>query len=329
MSKTTFPQGTAGNAQLARWYYYVGRIRAIQLNYTEAQQNLQQAIRRAPDARRAPGFVQIARSSSVLGLLTLLQANKLAIIVELLMGDIPERSTFRQPVLKNALVPYLEIVQGSSLTAGLAADACLAVRVGDLTKFNLALTTHAATFAKDHNSSLVLRLRHNVIKTALRTISLAYSKISLRDVMVKLHLDSEEDAEYIVAKAIRDGVIIATVDHEKGYMMSREVGDVYATNEPMEAFDTRIKFLLELHQKSVKVSPPSLPRVELTLAVDALPPQRARQGARNGRRGTRARARTGESPSSLLNCADVYTQAKEIEDAGDDADLDADDMEGF
>ena len=59
VSKTTFPQGTAQNAQLARWYYYLGRIRAIQLNYTEAHQNLQQAIRRAPEPRKAPGFVQI------------------------------------------------------------------------------------------------------------------------------------------------------------------------------------------------------------------------------------------------------------------------------
>lgn len=63
LSKTTFPEGTAGNAQLARYYYYVGRIRAIQLNYTEAHSNLQQAIRRAPDAKVAPGFLQTVRSS--------------------------------------------------------------------------------------------------------------------------------------------------------------------------------------------------------------------------------------------------------------------------
>lgn len=37
---------------------------------------------------------------------------KLFIVVELLMGEIPERSVFRQPVLKKALVPYLHIVQG-------------------------------------------------------------------------------------------------------------------------------------------------------------------------------------------------------------------------
>ncbi len=28
------------------------------------------------------------------------------------MGDIPERSLFRKPVLKKALVPYFQIVQG-------------------------------------------------------------------------------------------------------------------------------------------------------------------------------------------------------------------------
>lgn len=52
-------------------------------------------------------------------------------------------------------------------------------------------------------------------------ISLSYSKISLRDICLKLRLDSEEDAEFIVAKAIRDGVIDATVIHEHGYMQPK------------------------------------------------------------------------------------------------------------
>lgn len=120
-------------------------------------------------------------------------------------------------------------------------------------KFNEALSTHSSSFDSDSNSTLILRLRHNVIKTALRTISLAYSRIPLSDVSSKLSLDSEEDAEYIVAKAIRDGVIESVVDHEKGFMRSKEAGDVYVTGEPSEAFDTRIKFLLELHNNSVKV----------------------------------------------------------------------------
>lgn len=218
------------------------------------------------------------------------------------MGEIPERRTFRHPVLKTALLPYLEIVQGSSSRFAPWPPTNFlpntAVRIGDLTKFNLALTSHAATFAADSTGSLILRLRHNVIKTALRTISLAYSRISLRDVSAKLHLDSEEDAEYIVAKAIRDGVIDAVVDHEKGFMQSREQVDVYATSEPQIAFDTRIKFLLELHNQSVKVRPlwslvSALGSLTLSDLVSgqlghALPAQRPLEGARVGWRGPRA-----------------------------------------
>lgn len=62
ISKAAFPDATAGNAQLARWHYYLGRVRAIQLNYTEAHNNLQQAIRRAPAPTIAPGFLQTVRS---------------------------------------------------------------------------------------------------------------------------------------------------------------------------------------------------------------------------------------------------------------------------
>lgn len=97
VSKTTFPT-SAGNPQLARYLYYLGRIRAVQLSYTDAHTHLQQAIRRAPSAKLAPGFFQTV--------------HKLFIVVELLMGDIPDRGLFREPVLRKALVPYLRIVQG-------------------------------------------------------------------------------------------------------------------------------------------------------------------------------------------------------------------------
>lgn len=97
----------------------------------------------------------------------------------------------------------------------------LAVRIGDLNKFQEGLAQFDSIFKKDKTYTLILRLRHNVIKTGIRIISLSYSKISLRDICIKLHLDSEEDAEFIVAKAIRDGVIDATLDHNGGYMKSK------------------------------------------------------------------------------------------------------------
>lgn len=224
VSHTQFPENAANN-QVARYLYYLGRIRAIQLRYTEAHEHLTAATRKAPSSNCAVGFSQTA--------------TKLLLVVELLMGDIPDRATFRQPTLEEALHPYFLLVQ--------------AVRVGNLDNFETTIADHADTFRKDGTYTLILRLRQNVIRTGIRMMSLSYSRISLRDICIRLHLGSEESAEYIVAKAIRDGVIEATLDREHGYMRSKEVGDVYATREPGEAFHDRIRACLALHDESVKV----------------------------------------------------------------------------
>lgn len=130
------------------------------------------------------------------------------------MGEIPERSIFRQEYLRKVLVPYFHITQGNR-------KLILAVRSGDLAKFQETLSKYADVFKVDKVYMLILRLRHNVIKAGVRRISLAYSRISLKDICLKLQLDCEEDAEFIVAKAIRDGVIDAVIDHEKGTMNSK------------------------------------------------------------------------------------------------------------
>lgn len=225
ISHTKFPDG-ASNNQVARYLYYLGRIRAIQLQYSDAHEHLLAATRKAPSSPSAAGFTQ--------------SATKLLLVVELLMGDIPERATFRQASLERALQPYLHLVQ--------------AVRVGLLGEFENAIRQHGDTFRRDGTYTLILRLRQNVIKTGIRMMSLSYSRISLRDICIRLKLDSEESAEYIVAKAIRDGVIEASLDRERGFMKSKEIGDVYATREPGEAFHARITACLALHDESVKVS---------------------------------------------------------------------------
>jgi len=222
VAKVPFPE-TANNSQLARYLYYVGRIRAVQLSYTEAHGHLQQAIRRAPTPTTAPGFYQAA--------------HKIFVIVELLMGDIPERSLFRHPVLKKALYGYFEIVK--------------AVRTGSLTQFQSTLATYSAQFTQDKTYTLILRLRQNVIKTGIRQLSLSYSRISLRDICIKLHLDSEEDAEYIVGKAIRDGVIEGRVVHKSGWLECGSGKGSYGA-EVSETFGKRIAFCLQLHNESVK-----------------------------------------------------------------------------
>ncbi|KAI3331052.1 putative proteasome regulatory particle subunit [Ustulina deusta] len=242
VSHTQFPENAA-NTQVARYLYYLGRIRAIQLRYTEAHEHLTAATRKSPASNCALGFAQTA--------------TKLLLVVELLMGDIPERATFRASNMEQALRPYFLLVQ--------------AVRVGNLEDFETTIADHADTFRRDGTYSLILRLRQNVIKTGIRMMSLSYSRISLRDICIRLHLGSEESAEYIVAKAIRDGVIEATLDREHGFMKSKEVGDVYATREPGEAFHDRIRACLGLHDESVKAMrfPMNQHRLELKNAQEA------------------------------------------------------------
>ncbi|KAF4585880.1 26S proteasome non-ATPase regulatory subunit 3 [Ophiocordyceps camponoti-floridani] len=242
VSHTQFPENAVNN-QVARFLYYLGRIKAIQLRYTEAHEHLTAATRKAPSSACAVGFSQTA--------------TKLLVVVELLMGDIPDRATFRLPSLEEALHPYFLLVQ--------------AVRVGNLEDFETAIADHADTFRRDGTYTLILRLRQNVIKTGIRMMSLSYSRISLRDICIRLHLGSEESAEYIVAKAIRDGVIEATLDRERGFMKSNEVGDVYATREPGEAFHDRIQACLALHNESVKAMrfPMNQHRLELKNAQEA------------------------------------------------------------
>lgn len=75
----------------------------------------------------------------------------------------------------------------------------------------------------------------------------------MKDICEKLHLESVQDTEFIVAKAIKDRVIDATIDHENGYLKSRESRDVYSTQEPLEAFHKRINFCLNIHNDAVMV----------------------------------------------------------------------------
>lgn len=224
VSKTTFPESRP-NMQYARYLYYIGHIKAVQLEYSDSHSKLMQAIRKAPQtATVALGFK--------------LAAYKLAIVVELLMGGVPERSTFMQKELKSQLRPYYEITQ--------------AVRSGDLNAFKECTLKNEALFKKDKTLTLINRLRYNVIKTGLRSISLAYSRISLQDICTKLGLESPQDAAGVVAKAVVDGVIDATIDYDKQFVKSNQRNDLYSSCEPQKALHKRIAFCLQMHNDTVK-----------------------------------------------------------------------------
>lgn len=107
------------------------------------------------------------------------QVHKLLIVVELLLGEIPDRLQFRQPSLKRSLMPYFLLTQGKAglHSSALWPDVCVhlhqlnhpcphtAVRTGNLAKFNQVLDQFGEKFQTDGTYTLIIRLRHNVIKT--------------------------------------------------------------------------------------------------------------------------------------------------------------------
>ena len=124
VARTNFPEG-ASNNQLCRYLYYVGRIQATQLDYTDAYTKLNQ-VRKIGRCTTGPQYtmpltdyfppIQASRKApadTALGFRRVV--TKLLVIVQLLLGDIPERATFDQPGLRTALAPYLNLTNVSLL----------------------------------------------------------------------------------------------------------------------------------------------------------------------------------------------------------------------
>jgi len=235
---STFPDKHVTNNQHARFLYYTAKIQSVQLRYSDSYRSVSQALRKAPQ-RLALGFRQ--------------KATKLQVVVQLLMGEIPDRSTFLPLDLQPSLQPYLELTR--------------AVRVGDLAIFSDVLAKYKADFVRDDLFSLVTRLRANVIKIGLRKVNSSYSRISIQDICNKLKLSGVEDGEYIVSKAIHDGVIEAVINREEHYLFSKENTDIYSTQDPLNAFHKRIQFCMEIHDEAVKALqyPPNAGKIKTDL----------------------------------------------------------------
>jgi 26S proteasome regulatory subunit N3 len=153
------------------------------------------------------------------------------------MGEIPHRSLFANKDFMKPLIPYLQIVN--------------CVKQGEMEKFRSLLKKNSKVFTQDKNMALMHRLKHTVIKFGLKKINISYSKISLKDIMSKLALESVEETEQIVAKAIRDGVIEATINHDELFMQSLSFVDQYASNDPQQVLNKRIEFCMQLHNDAV------------------------------------------------------------------------------
>jgi 26S proteasome regulatory subunit N3 len=158
-------------------------VKAVRREYGESLDMLNQAIRKCPDT--AKGFKIICQ--------------KAAIVVELLLGEIPNREIFSDVLIFTNVYPYCKLIQ--------------VVLEGELSNFNRTVEEYKPTFQKDGLYNIILRLNQIVIRIGLRKISLAYSRISLADIASKLKIPGE-DVEFVVAKALRDGIMQGEIDHE-------------------------------------------------------------------------------------------------------------------
>eukprot|EP01055_Gregarina_sp_Pseudo9_P005619 Gregarina_sp_Pseudo_9__5618@NODE_774_length_2232_cov_29_782034_g729_i0_p1_GENE_NODE_774_length_2232_cov_29_782034_g729_i0NODE_774_length_2232_cov_29_782034_g729_i0_p1_ORF_typecomplete_len521_score94_84Rpn3_C/PF08375_11/2e03Rpn3_C/PF08375_11/5_1e15PCI/PF01399_27/3_7e03PCI/PF01399_27/4e14SAC3_GANP/PF03399_16/1_1e03SAC3_GANP/PF03399_16/0_023CSN8_PSD8_EIF3K/PF10075_9/0_04Dus/PF01207_17/0_2_NODE_774_length_2232_cov_29_782034_g729_i0511613 len=220
--KTAFPEHIRSTTQVVRCLFNLGRIQAVRLEYSDAHEKLMTAVKKLPpDEDFAKGFKLLAL--------------KHAIIVELLMGDVPDVTLFRnQP----KLTAYEGIVQ--------------AVRQGDLVAFTKVFEQYCTEYQRDGTLFLVERLRHSVIKAGLRKINNSYLRIPLADIAAKLGIKSVEDAESIVAKSIMDGIVTGVIDTEHSCLISKRSAEKYASAEPAEVFNKRIQFCSNMTKDAIK-----------------------------------------------------------------------------
>ncbi|KAL9654372.1 hypothetical protein ABK040_010399 [Willaertia magna] len=247
--------GHVDNGQLARYFYYKGRIQAIQLDYSESFDSLQNALRKAPSATTTATTASSGTAagkkaqniSNAVGRGFRIHTNKLLIVVSLLMGHIPDRSLFvntiesiNDEITIKQLKPYYELTQQ--------------VRLGNVNGFESVVDKYRQQYILDDNLTLINRIRPNVIRTGLKSIIKAYSRISFADICKKLNLNDTDvnDVQGIVAKAIKDGIIDAKIDEKTQSVATTQYQDVYETSEPAEEFDKRIQFCLNCRSQCIK-----------------------------------------------------------------------------
>lgn len=128
LQNTFFPESKQNN-EFIKYLFYTAHVKAVQQQYSEAFTRVTQALRKAPE-KGVIGFK--------------LHAQKLAIVCEMLIGDVPARTIFSHGPLKQYLFPYYELVH--SLVKG------------DIVQFEVVKNKHQEAFKKDSMLTLINRL---------------------------------------------------------------------------------------------------------------------------------------------------------------------------
>lgn len=174
----------ASPPQLGRYHFFVGHLKAVTLDYAEAQHHLQLSLRRSPQNKHAESFRSLV--------------TRHLMVVMMLQGQVPSRAMLL------GLPIYLDLARS--------------ILKGDVIAFQEVAKNQQ--FVDDGLAPLVQRLRSAVILAGLTMISHCYSRITFDDIAKMLHIGSAEDAEGFCAKAAADGLIDAVIEHENKCLVS-------------------------------------------------------------------------------------------------------------
>jgi 26S proteasome regulatory subunit N3 len=217
-----FPQddilGLSDAGQIARHFYYLAQIKAVQMEYSEAEMCLEDSIRKIHVSTSSAGFLQTA--------------TKLLVTVQLLLGKVPERKIFSGKYVAKPLRAYLDVARS--------------VRFGNIEAFVSSLKQHTKLFEEDRTLTFITRLHQNVVRAGLKRICVTYSRISLVELAKRLSLESVQDVRYIVLKAINDQVI-SNVTLAGDFLVRKEaIKNVYRSAIPHGQLNERIENCCQL-----------------------------------------------------------------------------------
>lgn len=119
---------------------------------------------------------------------------KYSVVVALLIGEIPARSSLEKNI---STQPYLSLANS--------------VRLGNLERFETTVTQYAEKFKLDGTIELISRLPTRVIQAGVLRIGLAYRRISLEEVQNHLRLPNLQATFDILCKVISDKLIAGKV----------------------------------------------------------------------------------------------------------------------
>lgn len=213
----------------ARLHYYKSLTLAHHGDRNEeARSEVIMAMRLSPHGKLSVGFEQ--------------HLQRLSLVIDLLLMDIPPRSIFRLPKMEKMLI------------SGGYLDLCRAVRIGDYPAYKQLLIDKAAIFSSDSMTVLVGLLERSVLASGLKRITKAYGRIRLYDVCSKLSLSSLESCLEMIKSSIEDGGLPnCHIENESSSTLLDDICLVveeeplqYGTSEPTKAFIQRITLLTEL-----------------------------------------------------------------------------------